>query len=196
MFLLNEGEVGFVVLNCFIIAGHTNSTNGIYSGTFSDSFASNKGGGYIPFTAKFDFKGNIVWGRYLSSQVYKIYGGGYAYDVKLCNDGSIVVCGETTFVGLGTSGVFKDTYTINSFNGNADPDGFVSKLNGSGSIVWYTYYGGEEAENITSLDVDDLGNVYCFGTTSSSNANKFLNSFCLGPPCKRAPSKLRKKGPA
>ncbi len=160
-------------LNYFTIAGSTSSYNGIHSGTFSDSFASyryNSGNGW-PFIAKFDFKGNIVWGRYLSSLVR--YAGDRAGGIKLCNDGTILMGGVTFSGGLGTSGVFKDTFTVTSLCKNCS-DGFVTKFNGNGSLIWYSYYGGENDDNIKSLDVDYLGNVYCFGETQSSNKNKCI----------------------
>lgn len=160
-------------LNFFTIAGTSSSYNGIYSGTFSDSFASyrfSSGNGW-PFIAKFDFKGNIIWGRYLSSLVY--YAGDRAGGIKLCNDGTILMGGVTFSNGLGTAGAYKDTLTVTSLCKNCS-DGFVTKFNGNGSLIWYSYYGGENDDNIKSLDVDDLGNVYCFGETQSTNKYKCI----------------------
>jgi uncharacterized protein (TIGR03437 family) len=57
-------------------------------------------------------------------------------------------------------------------------DGFVAKLNSTGSsVLWSTYLGRAEAESITSLALDASGNLWASGTTASSdfpNANGWL----------------------
>jgi hypothetical protein len=47
--------------------------------------------------------------------------------------------------------------------------GFLSKLNSNNQIEWSTYVGGEGLDQIRSVDIDNDGNIYLVGSTSSEN---------------------------
>lgn len=56
-------------------------------------------------------------------------------------------------------------------------DGFVAKLNPTGSaLIYSTYLGGNERDTISSIAVDSSGNAYVVGTTNSDNF-PVLNAF-------------------
>lgn len=48
-------------------------------------------------------------------------------------------------------------------------DGFVAKLRSDGTLVWSTYLGGGQYDDITALTLDAAGNVYVTGTTGSTD---------------------------
>jgi uncharacterized protein (TIGR03437 family) len=72
-----------------------------------------------------------------------------------------------------TSGAYQTTYTSSSENGSTD--GFLAKLNATGSqLIWATYLGGSGVDSVQSLAVDSRGNVFASGITASAdfpNAN-------------------------
>ena len=55
-----------------------------------------------------------------------------------------------------------------SFNGG-ESDCFVMKFSPNGTLVYSTFIGGSESETGTAIFVDDVGNIYVGGRTSSSN---------------------------
>ena len=109
-----------------------------------------------------------------SGLVYSTFLGGDSEDEgrAICVDssGSAYVTGRTESpdfpvapAALQTSfgGIGKD-----SFSG----DGFVAKFNASGNSVDYcTYLGGSEDDLVAAIDVDQAGNAYVTGSTTSTN---------------------------
>jgi hypothetical protein len=60
-------------------------------------------------------------------------------------------------------------YYDNSYNGGYY-DAFIAKFSGSNlSLVWSTYFGGNNAENDISVAIDGSGNVFVVGWTSSTS---------------------------
>ena len=60
-------------------------------------------------------------------------------------------------------------------------DGFVSKLNGSGSLVYSTYLGGSGDDVTQGIAVDSSGNAYVAGYTTSSNFPTTLGALQTTP---------------
>jgi uncharacterized protein (TIGR03437 family) len=126
-------------------------------------------GGSAAFVAKLNAAGTAL--------VYSTYIGGfeafdYPYGIAVDNGGNAYVVGlagssdfpttpgalQPTFAGPGQVG--------NSFGG----DGFVLKLNPSGSgLVYSTFLGGLGSDFANDVAVDSSGNAYITGDTSSSN---------------------------
>ena len=48
-------------------------------------------------------------------------------------------------------------------------DAFIVKLDATPSVLWATYLGGTDADELRALKVDDVGRVYVGGATSSTN---------------------------
>lgn len=48
-------------------------------------------------------------------------------------------------------------------------DVFIAKFDYEGSLIWSTYYGGENTEFLSDLAIDRLGNIYICGGTSSTS---------------------------
>jgi len=64
---------------------------------------------------------------------------------------------------IATSGSHQENY------GGGDYDGFLAKYNSSGSLLWSTYYGGDQYDALAALKLDSDGDVYILGNTTSTN---------------------------
>jgi len=101
------------------------------------------------------------------SLIYSTYLGGTGWDYA----DSVVVdrAGCAYVAGAAGSGDFP---TVNPYQGvyGGDGDGFIAKLNPSGSALAYsTYFGGSGYDDIVSLTVDASGQIYVTGTTDSTD---------------------------
>ncbi|MFM8471932.1 MAG: hypothetical protein ACKOBV_00250, partial [Candidatus Kapaibacterium sp.] len=147
-----------------IIAGNTSSPN---SGL---RIAENVGQGSTPpgglqtsgFVARLSATGSRVWGRYL---------GGDAFDTVTC----VRTLGDGIYLGGFTN---SQSGGMNNFisGGSAQPgsgsginDGFISKLQPDGTIIWGTYIGGAKDDKVSGLTVTPMGDVIACGTTNSDN---------------------------
>lgn len=75
------------------------------------------------------------------------------YDIKIDNDGNIVICGYTGFGGtsISTEGAFQEDF-------GGIQDAFLMKLTPEGDVIWCTYFGGAEDDfNETN---NSLGSAY------------------------------------
>jgi hypothetical protein len=132
----------------------------------------------FPTTAgAFDTCHNVSWGGFVSKLnpsgtglVYSTYLGGYtqtfANSIAVDGSGNAYITGEVAGGGYfpTTPGAFD-----NSFSGG-NWDGFVSKLNPSGTgLVYSTYFGGNSSDCGLGIVLDGSRNAYITGYTSSSD---------------------------
>ena len=100
---------------------------------------------------------------------YSTFLGGSGTDeatgIAIDSTGSAYVAGFTTSTNFPTTpGAFQPTY-----NGGTE-DGFITKLNSTGSaLVYSTYLGGSGADTINAIAVDTSGSAYVTGFTQSAN---------------------------
>lgn len=144
------------------LSGFTNSTNGIASGGFQNTYG---GGTYDSFLVKFDSSGNRVWATYYGGPGSEGYDGN---NVSSDAYGNVFLSGWTS----STSGIASSGHQNNP--GGAT-DLFLVKFNSAGNRLWATYYGGSGDEGGISnilygknVVADPLGNVYLSGTTEST----------------------------
>ncbi len=145
------------------VAGHTNSpdfptTPGAYDGSYNGGSAYGEDG----FVSKLDGS--------LSTLIASTYIGGSdedeIYALTLDNSGNVYVAGGTMSSDFPT--------TPGAYDGTPNgTDAFISKLDGSlSTLIASTYIGGSDFESIGAfgaLALDNSGNVYVAGRTSSSD---------------------------
>lgn len=142
--------------NAYVI-GSTRSDN---FPTTTGALRTSLGGDQDSFVTKLNAAGTaLVYSTYL--------GGGSSIDggfsLAVDSTGNAYATGVTTTDFPTTAGAF-DT----SFNG--DLDGYVTKLNSSGSaLVYSTYLGGSSVDVGAGIALDDDGNAHVIGSTSSTN---------------------------
>ncbi|KOP36267.1 hypothetical protein DBB36_08060 [Flavobacterium sp. WLB] len=113
---------------------------------------------------KFDKNGNRLWGTYYAGTQFV-----YIYGIKTDSQNNILITGYT--------GSETNISTVGSFQPNlrGSSDAFLVKFNSNGVRQWGTYFGGEDSDYATKLDIDINDNVYIVGTTSSKT-NIAVNS--------------------
>lgn len=113
------------------------------------------GGDGDAFVVKISPEGAPLWSTYLGGTLDDGAAG-----VAVDADGNIYVAGWTRSTGW-ISGGYDTTYA--GFG-----DGFVVKLSPTGAYLWGTYVGGSDWDAISAIALDENGNIYVAGTTSSS----------------------------
>ncbi len=98
------------------------------------------------------------------SREYFIYFPGEGSAIAVDSSGQAYIAGSTPNGYLVTGNAFQKTY------GGGNTDGFVGKLNASGTgLMWSTYFGGSGDDTITSVVLDQYRTVYITGTTTSQD---------------------------
>jgi len=133
------------------VSGYTNiATTGAYQTSFG-------GGDQDAFLAKFSSSGNRIWSTF--------FGGSdddFGMGINIDKSGYLYITGYTpSEKGITTSGAYQSTLG----SGTAS---YLAKFNSSGSIVWGTYYGGNE-NSAQCVNTDRKGNIYIAGYTYGSS---------------------------
>ncbi|RZJ56171.1 MAG: T9SS type B sorting domain-containing protein [Flavobacterium sp.] len=150
--------IGTDALNNIYITGTTNSLNNI--STFGAHKENQKKDGVDAFLAKFNSEGIRQWGTYYGSE--NAQGNDNCESSFISTDGNIYITGNTrSETDISTSDSFQQ---IN----NGSDEGFISKFDTTGKLVWGTYYGGSHQDYIKNIFYDDSF-VYVIGTTTGSN---------------------------
>ena len=110
------------------------------------------------FITKLTSNGAISWSTYFGYNGAD-RGNGIAVDAN----GNIYITGETLSSNFSTLNGRQTTF------GGGITDAFVTKLTTNGALTWSTYLGGSGLDAGYALAVDDTGNVYVTGHTTSSN---------------------------
>ncbi len=104
------------------------------------------------FVAKLNSSGTLTWNTFLGgSGTDRIYG------ITLDTSSNIYVGGYST----ATWGSPVGAYTLGQ-------DGFVAKLNSSGTLTWNTFLGGSDTDQILGIAVESSGNVYVGGYSNAT----------------------------
>jgi hypothetical protein len=107
---------------------------------------------------------------------YSTYLGGsandIAYAIAVDAGGNAYVAGMTSSTNFPLSGAYQGTK-----GAGASGDAFVTKLNAAGSaLIYSTYLGGNNIDQVMSIAVDSAGNAHVTGETASPNF-PVLNAF-------------------
>ena len=147
------------------LSGHTETTTGTSIAT-TGSHQTVGGGGSEAYLVKFNSAGVRQWGTY--------YGGAGFEHGECCRvdaSGNVYLAGRTnapTTTNIATLGSHQSTQ-----GGNYD--GFLAKFNSAGIREWGTYYGGLGTDHAYSCDVDNSGNIYLAGFTSTSTGTNIAS---------------------
>jgi hypothetical protein len=116
---------------------------------------------YDVFVTKLSPSGNsLVYSTYLGGD-----GTDEGYDIAVDDSGNAYITGGTYSTDFPTQNPYQ------TYQGSAPYyDAFVTKLSSSGdSLIYSTYLGGNEDDRGYGIAVDDSGNAYITGETSSTN---------------------------
>ncbi|MCS7162903.1 MAG: hypothetical protein NZ958_06245 [Bacteroidia bacterium] len=146
--------------NIYATGSTTSAQNVATSGVHQTTLA----GDEDVLIVKFSPSGGRIWATY--------YGGseadaalGCALDVQ----GNLYVAGGTSSSnGIATSGTHQPNYG-GPPNSPTYGDAFLAKFSASGTREWGTYFGGSSFDGAYSCAVDQAGNLYVSGSTSSSS---------------------------
>lgn len=109
--------------------------------------------------AKFSEMGILIWATYFGGTRSE-----QATDLSIDNKGNVYIAGETESEdGIATSGAFQTKK-------GSETNGFISKFNNGGKLLWSTYYGGNFDCNGLRIKNDQLGNVFIACQTYGSHS--------------------------
>lgn len=122
------------------------------------------------FVTKLNADGSgLIFSTYLGgalygSTTYAYYPYTYGWGVTVDGNGYIYVTGQTSTKDFPiTPGVYQPTYNNGYF------DGFITKFDPTGQIIYSTFLGGALNDKPESIAVDAAGTVYITGETNSPN---------------------------
>ena len=145
-----------------IVVGGTQSPNfpttaGAYDTTFDNSGTGmlGSGGPMDVFVTKLSPTGTILWSTFVGGPSYD-----RAYAVEVDATGDIYIAGRAGAGFPTTAGVLQQSFAgdlaVNPLYG--PQDGFIAKLSKDGtSLLWSTYFGGDDRDFIRDMDVDATG---------------------------------------
>ena len=136
---------------CCFVTGRTVSTNF----PVKNAYESIHKGSYDIFVSKFNVNGNLLW-----STLFGGYGFDSAEDITVVEDGCCFVTGSTNSEDFPIQNAFDSSY-----NGNLD--GFVTKFDAQGMLLWSTFLGGSDWDDSLGIAVTGDGSCYVSGYTGS-----------------------------
>jgi hypothetical protein len=152
------------------IAGSTSSINNISTpGSLQET---KTGIGQDIFITKFSSSGQRIWGTYYGDEgLINFSGGGRSLVSDQWNN--IYLTGMVDSAGHPgtTPNVMQGVY------GGGSRDGFITKLDSSGALLWASYYGGSGQDAVNALCPDNIGNIYLCGGSFSNNGIATPGSF-------------------
>jgi len=173
----NDYEEGDAVVidkneNAYVIGSTKSSSYPTTTGAYTTSF---QGLPYDVFYSKIDSTGsNLIYSTFLGGS-----GLDYGISISLDQNNNVYLGGRTESNNFPvSSSAFQKSKA-----GGAD-DGFIAKLNSSGtSLVYSTYIGGNFRDRTNYIIVDSSGFVYATGWTESTNfptTSSAFNKTCNG----------------
>ena len=126
--------------------------------TNTEEITFDSNGGDDAFIAQMDKDGKVQWAIQFGGE-----GDEYADGITVDSQGNTYITGS-----------FEEEVTFgeaNSLTADGSSDGFVTKVNASGEVVWANQFGGNDTDEGYEVAVDEDGNSYVMGMTGFSSAN-------------------------
>jgi hypothetical protein len=141
------------------LAGHTVSTSGISFNGYQNTFG---GGSNDAFLVKFDSAGTRLWATYFGDIGDELFM--FSSDMGIATDagGNIYMTGSTN----STTNIAFNGYQ--NIYGGGSQDAYLVKFSPNGTRIWATYYGDNDIDKAYNVDVDNAGNIFIAGRTSSA----------------------------
>ncbi len=139
-------------LNVYL-TGWTQSTSGIATAGTHQTVQAGDRDAYV---AKFNNKGQLVWGTYF---------GGTSRE-----EGRSIAVHDKRVVIAGYTASSQDISTPNVYQpamGGGGMDAYIAAFDTNGRQLWGTYYGGTADDAILSILIDNEGSIYASGNTTS-----------------------------
>ncbi len=137
-----------------IAVGFTSSLNGIASpGAYQTEKGNDNNAGFI---CKYTSDGQLLWSTYLSGSVND-----YAETVVVDGEGFIYLGGQAQSPNLGTEDTFQPQKNMSS-------DGYISKFDPTGNLIWYTYFGGDDLDELYDIKINGDSELVFIGHTRGS----------------------------
>ncbi|MHA1187581.1 MAG: SBBP repeat-containing protein [Candidatus Heimdallarchaeota archaeon] len=153
---------GIAITNdsCYV-AGVTTSTNFPTLEGYNDT----KSGDIDCFITKISYVGSIQWSTYFGGS-----GNEVCWSVANSSDGSCYITGDTSSEDFPVLNAYNDTFS------GGFGDAFIAKFASNGTLLWSTYFGGNETDIAYSIAVASDGSCYIAGVTNSEDL-PILNAF-------------------
>jgi gliding motility-associated-like protein len=145
------------------IAGGTDSQVGISTlGAHQTSYGGSWSDAYL---VKFNSSGIRTWGTYFGGNQQDLL-----HDVSIDNNGNVIIVGQTVSLNnISTPGAYQAN---NLSTGTGGLSAFIAKFNTNGTIIFGTYYGGQNGSYALEANVDLNNNLYiCGAATGTDNIN-------------------------
>lgn len=143
------------------LGGNTASLTGIAT---DSSFQTSLSGEMDGFLSKFDSTGTLLWSTYIGGQNVDLL------SKVAFGDTAIHICGKTYSTDFPISGTNSQDSLV-GLN-----DGFIARFDPNGNLIWSTYYGGDQEDEVNSIKVFN-NNLYFTGTTNSDTNISTIGSF-------------------
>lgn len=143
----------------FVISGITQSEFGIAT---ADAFMEEYPGNNSGFISRFSADGEQIWGTYIGGSG-QINLPSYSTMLAIDGDDNIILIGTTFYAN------FPVTPNSHQEVIGGGEDGFVTKFDIEGNMVWSTFLGGEDEEIITSIAATSNNDIVVAGSTGSQN---------------------------
>lgn len=161
--------------NNLYVSGYTNSTSNIATiGAFQNTFGGQSSQVWgDAFVTKYNSAGIRIWSTYFGGN-----NSDFGSMINIDASGNVYLVGaslSTNTAAISTLGSHQSSYGGGSNTGDA----FIVKFDSNGLRLWGTYYGGTGDDYADGAILDNSGNLYVTGVTSStvSNVISTLGSF-------------------
>lgn len=144
------------------LTGRTNSPTGVTTpGSLHETLLYDSND--TKFLVKFNSEGEQIWGTYFD--IYEDFSGEFNGSSYIATDdyGNVYLVGLTrSTIGIASPGAYQEAFA------GGELDGFITKFDNNGELIWSTYFGGEGNDFISSVYVSKNGQLYIAGGTTST----------------------------